>query len=106
MLEIAASCVETSCRYRGDRGYRCVIGSMIADEHYTPDLEGNGVGEYDPVARAIVRSGTKPDDQGWMLLGDLQNVHDAWIPSAWPDKLRSLAVVHGLSTAVLDEATP
>lgn len=33
------------CAYRGTDGLKCAIGHIISDENYSPEMEGNGVGD-------------------------------------------------------------
>jgi len=44
-----------TCKYRGQNDTKCVVGHMIADEHYHEDLEGSSVSSRN-VQRAICQS--------------------------------------------------
>lgn len=88
----------TTCLYRGPDGTKCAVGVLIADEHYTPSLEGLVVTSW-PVSKALVASGVtnahSPRTQ--MLLGDCQNVHDTVNPSQWKARLTELAQEYDLT---------
>ena len=63
------------CRYRSPNGYKCAAGMLIADEYYTPDIEGLGA-QHGIVKGILELSGVSPHDIG--LVCDLQEVHDAF----------------------------
>ena len=73
-----------ACVYRGKdedcefNGQMCAVGLFIADEHYSPDLEGRGITGSQAVADAVAASWgqdvLRPDQV--LLLADLQNAHD------------------------------
>jgi len=71
-----------SCEYDGGlgelSGQMCAVGVFIADEHYSPDLEGQGIRRDRSVANAVARSWGQDYltlDQ-ISLLADLQDAHD------------------------------
>lgn len=73
-----------ACVYRGKdedcefNGQKCAVGLFIADEHYSPDLEGQGISGGQAVADAVAASWGQDDltvDQ-ISLLADLQDAHD------------------------------
>jgi len=73
-----------ACVYRGYgedcelNGQKCAVGLFIDDEHYSPDLEGQGVSGGQDVADAVAASWGQDDltvDQ-ISLLADLQDAHD------------------------------
>jgi len=73
-----------ACVYRGYdddceyNGQKCAVGLFIADEYYSPDLEGQGISGGQAVADAVAASWGQDDltvDQ-ISLLADLQNAHD------------------------------
>ncbi len=47
---------DTGCVYRSTDGKRCALGHLIDDEHYSPELEGNGCGSM-IVIKALQASG-------------------------------------------------
>jgi hypothetical protein len=73
-----------ACVYRGYdddceyNGQKCAVGLFIADEHYGPDLEGQGITGSQSVADAVAASWGQDDltEDQLMLLADLQNAHD------------------------------
>ena len=73
-----------ACVYRGYdddceyNGQKCAVGLFIADEHYGPDLEGQGITGSQSVADAVAASWGQDDltDAQLSLLADLQNAHD------------------------------
>jgi len=77
-----------ACVYRGTvydeyddyelSGQMCAVGVFIADEHYSPDLEGQGIRRDRSVANAVAASWGQDYltlDQ-ISLLADLQDAHD------------------------------
>ena len=73
-----------ACVYRGYdddcelSGKKCAVGLFIADEHYSPDLEGQGISGRRDVADAVAASWEQEhltEDQ-LRLLSDLQDAHD------------------------------
>ncbi len=60
-------------RYRTAEGRRCVIGILIPDELYTPELEGQDILEVCKKFSIIAKLFTGVDRK---FLRDLQNVHD------------------------------
>ena len=55
---------EGICAYRGAEGFKCFIGALIPDEHYTSSLEGCSV-YSDSVLYSLKRSGYKVDCKGF-----------------------------------------
>ena len=72
------------CVYRGEdfdgcyNGQMCAVGLFIADEHYSPNLEGSGITGSQSVAEAVALSWGQDDltDDQLSLLADLQMAHD------------------------------
>ncbi len=67
----------TTCKYRSTNGERCVIGALIDDSHYSPDLEGLVVDE--PLVKDAVKKSLNIDIMSATLsslLFECQNVHD------------------------------
>jgi len=84
-----------ACVYRGYdddcefNGQMCAVGLFIADEHYSPDLEGSGMSNQlvaESVARSWDQDVLRPDQL--LLLHDLQTAHDetsrGW---EWPNSI-------------------
>jgi hypothetical protein len=73
-----------ACVYRGKdedcefNGQMCAVGLFIADEHYSPYLEGMGIMGNQLVADAVAASWEQEHltDAQLMLLADLQMAHD------------------------------
>lgn len=98
------------CAYRGANGMRCAVGILIADEYYTPAMEGGcptALAPYDAnpeddkdssyfVTTALIKSGV--GDEHHKLLNSLQAIHDSIDSSleVWIAKLQDLAAIHGL----------
>lgn len=89
------------CLYRGPGGLRCAVGCLIADEHYTEDMEGNSVNDI-RLRTALKASGIDVICH-YSLLRALQILHDRWSPSGWRQELRLVALEFGLSPDVLKE---
>lgn len=65
------------CAYRGADGARCAVGHVIADEHYSPRLEGHSTkfqSVQTAVARSLRQTSLSKDQQ--YLLDLLQACHD------------------------------
>lgn len=46
---------KTFCAYRGNNGTMCAVGCLLADEHYTPEMERKNVGNQD-VSNGVAKS--------------------------------------------------
>lgn len=71
---------ETPCSYRSPDGNKCLVGCLIDDSNYSPDLEGVAA-SYEWVLDAVSKSLGFPDgiDQNSAtaaFLTDCQRVHD------------------------------
>lgn len=66
---------DLSCLYRSDNG-PCLIGSLIKDEYYTFDLEGNDASN-NLVERALILSGIELKNIRTEFLNSIQEVHDS-----------------------------
>ena len=97
-----------ACVYRGydddcyPNGQKCAVGLFIADEHYSPDLEGSGMSNQlvaESVAKSWDQDVLRPDQL--LLLHDLQTAHDEtsrgeeW-PNSIVDALDKVADKHHL----------
>ena len=96
-----------SCEYRADDGSKCFIGSLIEDEHYTADIEGNTIAtkpthEGASVVEALERSGytldgiIEPLNTAQWRLHDLLE-HDSDFPAAFEAALISYCSDYGLN---------
>jgi hypothetical protein len=83
------------CRYRGSRGAKCVVGHLITDEEYLPEMEGKGADTIrlflpDRLAEAA-RSG---------LLFQMQLAHDHSVGvnflARFEDRMKWTAKIHRL----------
>ncbi|WP_233866755.1 hypothetical protein [Paraburkholderia adhaesiva] len=98
------------CMYRAPDGRRCAIGWLMPDEVYRSRLEYIGVNE---LASELLTS-TNPEHfrfaefllRHMWLLRELQGLHDAHTPDAWPVRLRMIAAEHRLDTFVIDHMAP
>lgn len=66
------------CLYRhpGADGRRCAAGLLIADEHYSPEIEGYAA-RFPGVSAALKKSGVDMDDADIRdLVGQMQYAHD------------------------------
>lgn len=84
----------TDCAYRGRGGLMCAVGCLIADEHYSSDLEG-AIASAGSVRAAVERSGIT-DHEALLMLSGLQRIHDDYDPFEWAGKLRAFAKAAGL----------
>lgn len=86
------------CLYRARGGRACAIGALIADEHYSNELE-NGYDARDAIVRqAVAASLGLPEisDDDALFLGNLQGIHDGVPPEMWAQELRMFARRYGL----------
>lgn len=83
------------CLYRNEQGLRCAVGCLIADEHYTPDLEGHYSGSG-VVSFALEKSGVEITPQVDKLLSALQSIHDNSEVEYWGSDLQAVAQIHYL----------
>ena len=84
-----------ACVYRGKdddcefNGQMCAVGLFIADEHYSPDLEGSGMSNQlvaESVAKSWDQDVLRPDQL--LLLHDLQTAHDETSRGLeWPNSI-------------------
>lgn len=88
------------CMYRGPRGLKCAVGTLIPDELYDPAMEHSGV--HDQVVLDVLKKAGLSRHQG--LLSTLQSIHDGYKPSAWREALREVAAEHRLKKTVLEAA--
>lgn len=109
------------CRYRGEGGRKCVIGHLIADEHYNESFEGagmlTGTNETWEVLRGVAATtGFAFDDlveESDLFLGDLQLLHDndasilkmVFEPDKFVDRARKFAKNWNLNSDILESAS-
>ena len=76
------------CRYRGDEGACCLVGHMINDEHYSPELEG-GQASHVVVLTALENSiGHVLTGKEAIVLDHFQNyLHDDLLGKDFRDSL-------------------
>lgn len=88
-----------ACMYRGTKGSKCAVGCVITDEAYSPDIEflaiphvaGNISTKLDS---ALELSGISSDS--YLLLKDLQVLHDTADVATWDQALKTVALNHDL----------
>ena len=101
-----------TCVYRDGYGLSCAIGCLIADQHYTPNIESHTLRldiSHDNANFGSDRQAHSSEKQGALvraisdsigrdltfedrrLLVKLQNVHDCWAPRDWHLRLTQLA---------------
>lgn len=114
MMQRRPSASSAGSRYRGPDGLQCALGCLIQDDHYSPTLEGNALGEKGSVLNALIDSGVAMDEHGMhCLLSDLQTAHDSVVATErltssddarprWIVSLDEVAKIHGLDSDVLD----
>jgi hypothetical protein len=91
--------------YRGDDGLMCGVGCLIADEHYSPELEAQSV-DSNIVRYALRRSGVEVDTRWFVgpdcysvsgMLQEVQELHDGAEPETWYDEAVKIAEQFGLT---------
>lgn len=94
------------CRYRSDTGLKCAVGCFIADDEYTPEIEGLAwhsmfqilmkatIEQMKFMARYNVANWPTQTNQ---LLVRLQVIHDESPVHLWARDLANLAKKSGLS---------
>jgi len=70
---------DISCQYRGTNGRKCAAGWLLADEHYTRELEGQN-SSMSIAFVALVKSGVPDTAVAEQLVGYLQSTHDTYMP--------------------------
>lgn len=97
------------CQYRTGSGLRCAVGALIPDDAYSVEMEENGIrseyfrntrlgAELNVTERLMSELG-----HDLSLLHSLQTMHDFAEVTEWPDRLRSIAYIHDVNSAVVDE---
>ena len=97
LTQMERSSEDGECVYRTSTGLKCVVGAMISDEHYDPELEGNCASAFE-VMSAIIASQDLPftedsDEAGevGITLDALQDLHDKCLESHWEEELTEFA---------------
>jgi hypothetical protein len=70
------------CSYRGINGMSCSGGCLIADDEYSPEMEGH-------TWLDLVDDGKVPENHSH-LITNLQNIHDHYRVDEWLKQLLSL----------------
>jgi hypothetical protein len=66
------------CKYRGDRGTKCAVGALMADDEYNPRWENKRI-------YTLIEHKMLPDDlhrrlePHLLMLNDLQHLHDDYL---------------------------
>lgn len=84
------------CLYRGPNHTKCAVGCLIADEDYSPDMEGPTLGTInsnDPSAKKvwIALRNQEISSRSYDLLRNLQSIHDGTEPEYWERDLNVVA---------------
>lgn len=87
------------CMYHSPQGLRCAVGCLIADEHYTPELENKSPVDK-AVKLAVRRSVGAVSQSAIYLLEDLRKVHDEYPARQWKKELARVARANNLKFAV------
>ncbi len=93
------------CLYKDGRNNKCAAGCLIPDELYTKEMEDRpwfSTGENSLGKRGMCQEFGFPDNHSG-LINNLQEVHDAYSPAGWKDRLSNVAVLNGLSYKVVEE---
>lgn len=78
------------CLYRD-----LVVGCLIPDEYYNPDLEGEVItGEV--MGEVFEKVGVPTDSNTLYMLLDLLQIHDTHSPDQWEEELNKLEKIYGL----------
>lgn len=88
-----------NCVYRGKGGKKCAIGCLIPDELYDVSIEGSTV-DREKVQDIMDQIIVDPD---FMLLTDLQYIHDQVPVSEWKERLSKTAAEYGIDDIILRE---
>jgi hypothetical protein len=88
---------EFECVYRyPESDDKCVIGALISDDHYDPDIEGHTIESCDLILELIARSNNVPVESiNVDVMNALQFIHDYFEPSEWAQKLTDFAAMLG-----------
>jgi hypothetical protein len=66
------------CAYRGDGGTMCAVGTLIADDEYSPSLENNSIVAL--FAKNLLPTDLKKRiEPNLHMLSDLQKLHDNFL---------------------------
>lgn len=81
------------CAYRNPQGLKCAAGCLMADDEYSPAMEGR---TWD----SLTRTEDIPCAHRALIV-ELQGCHDFYDPSTWGCQLEQIAIDFGLSTQVV-----
>jgi len=90
--------ISAMCAYRGTEGRKCALGCLIADEFYSPELEGATPSE-NKIRDALTNSLRITDEKFYTLstlFHRLQHIHDSFEPESWEGLLKNAAKDFGL----------
>jgi len=102
---------EGNCQYRTSEGLKCAVGCLIEDQYYDPQIEGTGIVavKWDiesnnpqtsgvvSVFRTILEKSHVPmNSEVFLLLSELQKLHDYLPVHTWEVNLKEIAKYHGL----------
>lgn len=74
--------IKGDCAYRGVNGLMCVAGCFIADDEYSPGIEGGSWVR-------LIQLSMAPQTHSQLML-DLQKIHDSFLPCFWKEELDKL----------------
>lgn len=81
------------CLYRSKCGTKaCAAGSLLTDDTYIPQLEGNNWHSY---SKGLANRGFKSAESHSEMIRHTQFIHDKTHPSAWRRELRNYAAGKG-----------
>ena len=73
---------------------KCAVGCLILDNFYDTEMEGKTIEPYELVWDAVIRSNPawKLTDNSYLMLKELQQIHDGRPPEQWELELSRLNV--------------
>ena len=84
-----------TCRYRiPENNLKCAVGALIPDELYQESFEGKGIVR---VMETFAEINKLFENVNFLLLEDLQNIHDNYAVTYWERKWEELSIVYGLT---------
>ena len=80
---------DTECAYKGYDGLKCLVGHMIQDCYYHPELESKDISNADVVDAVEQSLGTCLNHKDLRILNNLQRAHDMpCYPTHFLDKFK------------------
>lgn len=99
--------VGKDCAYRGKDGLMCALGCLIPDKYYQPELNTKSTSDLNVrqmlVKSKLIPSGTRTSEN-FLLMQELQIVHDVYYARSWKYHLKEVATRFGLK--IPDVRTP